>query len=389
MVGYSTKWRGGHLAVVYVGPDGARPERMTRCRAADANYHTEAARVIARAYVPTYPDPKRTTWDDTLGEVERTAADLRPATMVAYRKVARVFLETLDPAPKSPAEVTPEVATTFAPLFLAGTYARGKASATRQYKRLPITLASHVRNLSALWRHLGDLALVTGNPRRNVRKPQMEKKRKSVPAQVVHRFAWVRDRYPIWDRIHALLELKALSDCRSLDIVQLRSDQLRGGRVTWTADQTKQKEGRAVPADLFVTLKRMAGPVYLWGGRRRPATVPAGQEPDDRGVRPDDRVLGGREHLPRVRRAHPDRPRLTPHSLRRRCITLTTMAVQSVDVAAHAIGVNPATSRAYHLDAQRAFDADENEAPAPLIRRLARCGISSSDWSSIADQIFV
>ncbi len=50
---------------------------------------------------------------------------------------------------------------------------------------------------------------------------------------------------------------------------------------------------------------------------------------------------------------------VTPHSLRRRAITLVATATQSVDATAQAIGINPQTARAYYLDAQRAFQADD------------------------------
>lgn len=50
---------------------------------------------------------------------------------------------------------------------------------------------------------------------------------------------------------------------------------------------------------------------------------------------------------------------MTPHSFRRRAITLIATATQSIDATAQAIGVSPATARRYYLDAQRAFNTDE------------------------------
>jgi hypothetical protein len=56
--------------------------------------------------------------------------------------------------------------------------------------------------------------------------------------------------------------------------------------------------------------------------------------------------------------SRPGEPKLRPHDLRRRAITLMTAATQSVDATAQAVGVGPATARRYYLDAQRAFDSD-------------------------------
>ena len=56
---------------------------------------------------------------------------------------------------------------------------------------------------------------------------------------------------------------------------------------------------------------------------------------------------------------HPDKANLTPHSMRRRAITITVTATQSVDATESAIGLNPATARRYYLDNQRAFNTDE------------------------------
>ena len=51
--------------------------------------------------------------------------------------------------------------------------------------------------------------------------------------------------------------------------------------------------------------------------------------------------------------------RLLSHGLRKRAITLTTVATQNVDATAEAFGLNPQTARKYYLDAQRAFNGAE------------------------------
>lgn len=56
-------------------------------------------------------------------------------------------------------------------------------------------------------------------------------------------------------------------------------------------------------------------------------------------------------------RAHPGK-KVKPHDLRKRAITLTTLASGSVDATAQAIGIDPQTARRYYLDAQAAFDSE-------------------------------
>ena len=361
-IGYAAVERYGYLRVRFVGPDGKRGEVATGCIKKDAVFHAEAAKIIAKSYAAVCPDPKRVSWDAALGEVEQAVRDLRPATLKAYQKVLRVFRETVPALPNSPVEITGDHAAKFSRLFLAGTYKRGKRGQER--RRSPITLASHIRNLSALWRHLSDLALVKTNPWKTVRKPEVPKKRKPVPTEdsIDHFFRWVHGRYPGWDRLLALLELKALSGCRTLDIVLLRTNQLRDRRVVWEPDQTKHKEGRAVlvPAELFATMQQVAGTTYVWEGITNDLrTYPPSPRNQPEAFDPMTVYWVICNIFREYSDAHPDRSRLSPHGLRRRAITMTTQATQSIDATATAIGINPATARAYSLDSRRAFDADQ------------------------------
>jgi integrase len=202
------------------------------------------------------------------------------------------------------------------------------------------------------------------NPWKTVRKPMTDKQVKPVPTedQTAHFFAWVKSRYPKWESLHALLELKAFSSCRTGDICELRSDQIQAGRVVWNAEQTKQREGRSVllPEEMFKTLKRLAGKVYLWEQFADDlAKFRRSKNRKAKTFTPETvyHVIGNvfREYSD----AHPDRPRLSPHSLRRRGITLTVAATQSVDATAAAIGITPACAKEYYVNAQRAFNTDE------------------------------
>jgi integrase len=365
-VGYSPKLRGGFLAVVFVNADGKRVERMTMCKKKDANYHAEAKTILVRAYLKVNPVAQGVTFEAAIERVEQTTADLRPATLVAYRKSVRILLATLaaeDIIPVSPAEITPRLATEFSRLWQAGTFKRGKRSDAPDYKRKPTSLAFYLRQLSALWSHFIDLEYVSDNPWKQVRRPKTDKGRKPVPTEddVAVCYQWLTTRYPQWERLHALVQLKALSGCRSLDLCQLRSDQLQDGRVVWTADQTKQREGRAVllPDDLFATLKRLAGAVYLWEDFADDMRRFRASKKKRNAFSPKTVYWVVNNIFREFAEQHPDRKHLTPHALRRRAITLVATATQSVDATAQAIGLNPATARRYYLDSKRAFDSDE------------------------------
>lgn len=111
-IGYSTTERAGFLGVRFIGPGGNRLERMTACKKLDATFHTEARRVIDDAFTVVAPEPDTRTWDAAVAEVERTAPDLRSATVGVYRRALAAFLETVKPGDNA-ADVAPEAATRF------------------------------------------------------------------------------------------------------------------------------------------------------------------------------------------------------------------------------------------------------------------------------------
>ena len=373
-VGYSSKERDGGWAVVFMGPDGRRLEKMTECKAErnrrdeliapDAEYHTEVARIVAQAYARVYPTASRVDWDTALALLP---ADLREDTHIAYTKAVRILRETLAEAnykPDSPAAVTPEIAAQFGPLWLAGTYKRSAAKGAKEYRRKPTTMNFYLRQLSATWEQWLALKKVSENPWKSVRRAEVDKVRKRVPTseEIEVFFAWVKARYPDWERLHALLELKSLAGCRTADICELRSDQLRGGRVVWEAAQTKNRTGRVVkvPSALFTTLTRLAGPTYLWEevvkdlakfrpSRPRPVTA----------FSPDSLYWVVCNLFKEYGVANPSQKHITPHSLRRHRITRAVTNGYDVDHVAKAIGLHPETARAYYLDAQQAFDSEE------------------------------
>lgn len=388
-VGYALTDRGGIFRVRYVNPDGKRVEATTG-HSTKADAVVEAARIVLKAYSPTITDPAAITWKKAAAELESACGDLRPRSVRDYQITLRTLTATFDRdgtlvrKPRGPLDITPELAARFKRLYLSQTYRRGAASDAKQYRRSPATLAAHLRKLSALWNeHFRELGYVKDNPWQNISKPEVERKRKPVPTedQVNHFFGWIGTRYPGWTLLRLFLELKALSGCRTLDICQLLTSQLRDGRIVWEPHQTKHKQGRAVllPKDLYRSLQRCAGPVHLWERfvddalRYRPARRPPAR------FSPETIYHSVSNIFREYNEAHPNRPRLSPHALRRRAITLTAMATGSVDQTAQAIGIDPQTARTYYLDAQRAFDADEVfRKVAGLLRPPAGDGESAS-----------
>jgi integrase len=366
-VGYSFVERFGLYRVRFVNFEGNRVELATGCeRVADA--HMAAAKLINAAYQDCRPDLKRLGWDEVMAEVEHSCKDLRRGTVQSYSKCVKslrlVLSQPPGKCPNSPADITQDHASRYSRLFLSGVFKRGKGNNAVTYQRSATTLSYYLRGLSALWGVLQELGHAKENPWKSLRKPQLEKKRKPTPNEedVTAFFAWVHSRYPNWTRLHALLELKAVSGCRTFDLCQLRSNQLKNGRITWAAHQTKTKEDRSVllPNDLFDTLKSGAGKTFLWEewptdlARFRPSRNKYSPEFQPRTV-----YFVVNNLFREYAEEHPDRPRLTPHSLRRRAITLTVLATQNVDQTAQAIGINPMTARAYYLDAKRAIDTDD------------------------------
>lgn len=263
-----------------------------------------------------------------------------------------------------PAKVTPELANHFAAKFLATTYTRTSKEGAKRRKRSPATLSYYLRALSALWRLFADLGYVQVNPWKGVRKREQEKKAPSVPSEdsITHFMTWVKTRYPGWERLELLLRVKMLSGCRSSDICQLLTDQLKDDVLVFVASQTKTKSGRSVPlpADMFARLKALAGAHYLWERmledihQYRPSRnrLPTAFKPTT--------LFWVLSNLFReYNETFPTRPKLTPHSLRRCAITLMVLATQNVDLTGQAIDVSPATARKHYLDSQRAFNVTE------------------------------
>lgn len=369
-VGYSSKRRGKFYAVVFNDPDGHRVQKATQCRKVDIAFETEAARLIATAYRKVYPSTattKKVTWDDALNEVKMHPGKARPKTLVAFERAQQTLRELLDGAgieTQGPGDITRELAFRFWRLLESTPYKRGNAGVERM--RTAVTLDYYRRSLSALWGKYaeGDRGYVAENVWSAIKPPEKEEAEPEVPTEgeVAQFLGWVSTRYPEWHRLHALLNLKLLSACRTADIVQLKSEQVKDGKLTFKPEQVKTRKGRSVPLpdDLYQQLRGVAGQVWLWEGWHDDC-LKYRSSPNNRkltgGFDPET-VQGVLENIFReYSDSHPDRRRISPHKFRGYGITTMATVTGSVDLTAQALGVNAQTARKYYLNAARAFDA--------------------------------
>lgn len=368
--------------LAFNGPDGKRRKLLTLHPADNktppAAFHEDAVRSIREVYQPPslFPDlDARKTWDDFLDEVEKALPQARPETIRGYRSAVKAFKEIM-PEATSPLDVSEERVRRFAKLWLAAPPKRGTKP------RSPTSLSYILRGLSGFTNHVADLGYMsrTKNFWLSVRPPKAEKRLKVSPSdsQLGHFMAWIAARYPQWKSLRVLLDLKARSGCRTADLCQIKTKQLRDGHLVFAAETTKTREDRAVPLgdDLWRDLTETAGREWLWEGffadvkkyRRQSNGMPA--QFSWKTV-----MVVVKNIFREYAEAFPDRPRFTPHALRGRAITLVVVAAGgNVDRAARALGVHPQTARAHYLDRVRAFEGDEVMRAADAALRLPRAG---------------
>ena len=351
------KARSGLWAVTYLTPLGRRVERMTRAevrgKTPPPEFHAHAQQLIKQSYTLALPSHERKGWDELLAEVEAKNPHIRAETLRSFRAAIKVMKDVM-PDVASPVDISDDRVTRFDRL------ARVKADGT---VRAAATVSYYHRALSAFTNHLVPEAMPR-NPWKLVT-VKVKKVKKDAPAesQVSRFFAYIKTRYPDWHALHALVELKAMSASRTADLCQIRTQDLKDGRLTFTGDivKTGQERTLPLPPDLYARLKELAGPTYLWDGAfwqsiRRFRKQSNGLPPNFRWKTVYTVV---NNVFKEFNEAHPGQPKLTPHALRRRAITLTVVGLGgNVDAAANAIGVHPQTAKTHYLDHKMAFDAD-------------------------------
>lgn len=85
-------------------------------------------------------------------------------------------------------------------------------------------------------------------------------------ADISHFFGWLSERSAGWRMPHLFFSVKAATGCRLEDICSLGSEQLRDGRLVFTADTTKNRSERyaILPTELYAELEAYKGETYLW-----------------------------------------------------------------------------------------------------------------------------
>ena len=322
-----------------------------------ADWFTETAKLILKAYSPTLPtDPKTATWETILAEIE-SESELRPRSLEVYTSALAIFRQFV-PHSKGPGDVTPEVAKAFRVKYATTAYTRSPKPDATKRTRSAKTIENAIRRLSGLWRKLMP-KYVRENVWEHVSRPTVPKKVPTIPTEedVTDFFGWLEKRYPGWSLPRLFVEVKAVSGCRLNDLCHVRSDQFNPTTHTLTIrpDQDKTHRERVIPlpADLSAALNQIKGPTYLWerytedakrfrpGARLKPTFTPSILYNAMKAIFGEHRARGGK---------------LKSHGLRKRAITLTALATQNVDQTAQAIGIDATTARKYYLDAQVAFD---------------------------------
>ena len=208
------------------------------------------------------------------------------------------------------------------------------------------------------------------NPWAEVPRPLVPKTLPSAPTETDVKlfFDWVDAKG--WEMMSAFLRVKALAGCRTANLCQVKSGQFDSASSVLTIDHTQDKTHRTrvvpLPADLAGTLDRIKGPEYLWESYTQSAKVHRPGRRNKTEFDPKTLYWAVLDLFEKYQKAHPNRPPIRSHDLRRRAITLTVAATQSVDAAAEALGIHPTTARRHYLDSKAAFDSQRQ-----LLKRMA------------------
>jgi site-specific recombinase XerD len=236
-------------------------------------------RLILEEYGQIAPSSERVNWESAKEKLKAAmeADGKRPRTVGGY-------IETLDkliamfPLAKGPADITDRMAADFKTKYAAGRFTRKKKTEeTQTQARKTKSLDSRIRTLKALFGWFKELHLVDANPFENVALPEMDRHEVKYvkQADLGAFFRWLKERFPGWRMPVMFFSVKALTACRLMDICELRSPQLRDGRLVFAADIAKSRSERhaILPPELYAELDAYKGATYLW--ERYPAELKA------------------------------------------------------------------------------------------------------------------
>jgi integrase len=299
-----------------------------------------------------------------------------------YRS-ALALLRAALPGLNGPADVTPGHAERFAKKYAAEPYRRSKSDDGVLRPRSARTVWTTLNNLSVLWTRLKKLRLVTENVWADVERPRVPKKLPRVPAEESfgEMFRWLDQRFPGpdgkgWGLVKTFIRVKMVAGCRLNDLCQVESWQFdpQAGTLFLTAEQDKTHQERLItlPPVLVDSLDRLKGARYLWERYTEDSAV----------FRPGKgraKEFTTRVFYHAMQSIFRDYGEANPahkvktHDLRKRAITLTSMALNGdLEAVAQVIPVTADTARRHYLDTQRAYNA------ADIQRRTA--GILLGEW---------
>jgi hypothetical protein len=385
-VPFSIKRREGDpfYFICFRSPNRRRLERSTRetslKRAVDA-----ASALIKEEYDPHSAAPS-VTWDEAVAAIERRMRENnnKPRSIEDYSDTLRL-LQRLFPATRGPGDITPALAKEFRSLYQ-GQYTRQKPQPVKVWKgrgrkpnpprepsthsRKARTVASRLNKLRVVWSKwlIEELGYLIVNPWDEVTPPKLDKlaPRYLTKEEVWAFFEWMMVRWDGWRLPVLFFTVKGFLGNRIAELSDLRSEQLREGRVVFAADATKgRKERKAVlPLDVFAELQAQAGPSWVW--ERFPGQLRErleAQERLSRNVKPEfspKRLKWWlQDELADFNAAHPERQRIKAHDFRRRAMTEAWKLGIPLEKAAVAFGCNPTTMRAHYIALDETAVADE------------------------------
>ena len=265
--------------VRFKGKDGRYMKPSTgRSRKVDAI--EEAHRIILEHYESVIPKMERVTWDEAKAKLEEAmlADNKRPKTIQGYIETLNRLIEMF-PQTRGPGDMSEFLASEFKVKYANGRFSRQpkkrEDDVVAEYARKTKSLDSRLRTLKAVFGWFVDMHLLSGNPFEHVEQPEMDRHEvKYVKREdLLHFLAWLEGRYAGWRMPHLFFTVKAVTGCRLEDICNLRSEQLKEGRLVFEADQTKNRSERyaLLPDDVYVELDAYKGETYLW--ERYPAEL--------------------------------------------------------------------------------------------------------------------
>ena len=364
VVGYGLTDRGGSWRVRFTGPDGKRWEESTGHE--DKNKAiVRAAQIILKAFSPAeVVKAAPATWAEAMSELSKTAG-LRPDSLRNYRCAVNVFRREVSDT-TGPADVTTQHGLQFKRKAMQRKTVKGQGDNRKEVPTSAVTVTTYLRSLRSLWSvHFRDMGVVASNPWADVPYPETTSKPVSIPTEDHFKFftGWLDERYPNWSLPSLFVRVKALAGCRTADLCQVTSDNVKDGTLTITANADKTHRQRTVPlpADVFDQLEAIKGETYLW------ESFTQGAKANRRGSRtrnPEtftpDKLKNAMQNIFReYREEHPDKT-VKAHDFRKRAVTLTTLATGgNVDESSLACGVTPQTARRYYNDSSKSSKASD------------------------------